>query len=65
MWNRNSERPRETPGPLTTFQNAIAKAASDAEAAGVLAVQIYRHLDSIARGYEYKAAIRNAAMGGR
>jgi hypothetical protein len=66
MWNsRNSERPREKPSALETFRAAVAKASSDAEAAGVLAVEIHRYLDTISCGYHHKALLRSAAIGGR
>jgi hypothetical protein len=65
MWNhRNSERPRETPSALENFRAAVAKATSDAESAGVLAVEIHRYLDSISCGYHHKALLRAKALGG-
>jgi hypothetical protein len=66
MWNnRNSERPREKQSPLEIFRAAVAKASSDAEAAGVLAVEIHRYLDTLSCGYAHKASLRNMSLGGR
>jgi hypothetical protein len=66
MWNhRNSERPREMPSALETFRAAVAKATNDAEATGVLAIEIHRYLDTLSCGYHHKSMARNAALGGR
>jgi hypothetical protein len=65
MWGkRNEERPIAD-NPLAAFKKAIAKATDEAEARGVLAVQIHRYLDDISREYSHKAMIRNMQMGGR
>jgi hypothetical protein len=65
MWgNRNSERPREKMSALETFRAAVAKAAGDAEAAGVLAVEIHRYLDTISSGFHHKALLRSRERGG-
>jgi hypothetical protein len=65
LWKRTEDRHKAATSALETFRAAIGKAVSEADFQGVLALHIHRHLDSVAREYEHRAALRNMALGGR